>query len=151
MSEYSKFEDVLAKQGTLFYSNTGDSMLPLLRQHRDVMIIKPKPEGRLHRLDIALYKRDDGTYIIHRVLKVREHDYIICGDNCNWTEIVPERQIIGVLDSLVRNGKTIPLRSTPEHPHVPLRYKIYEHLWCDIFSIRPYLLYLQHKWRRLTQ
>lgn len=49
------FEGILAQQGVLMYTNTGDSMMPLLRQHRDVLIIRPKPEGRLSRLDVHLW------------------------------------------------------------------------------------------------
>lgn len=149
MELYSKFEDILAEHGTLVYTNTGDSMMPLLREHRDVLVIKPKPEGRLHRLDIAFYKRDNGNYVLHRVLWVRKNDYLICGDNRTWVERgIQDRHILGVLDAVVRDGKTIPLRSTPEHPHVSLRYRLYVHLWCDFFPVRSVILYLKNRWRR---
>lgn len=148
MEEYSRFEDVLAEQGTLFYTNTGDSMMPLLRQGRDILVIKPKPQGRLHRLDIAFYKRDNGNYVLHRVLKVRKDDYLICGDNRWQVEHgIADRHILGVLDAVVRDGKTIPLRSTPEHPKVPLRYRVYEHLWCDLFPLRALVLRVRHRMR----
>ena len=79
MSEQT-FEQVLEEQGTLVYTNVGNSMLPLIREGRDLIILK-KPEGRLKKYDVPLYKRDSGQYVLHRVLKVRESDYVICGDN----------------------------------------------------------------------
>ncbi len=144
------FEEIIEQQGLLVYTNTGDSMMPLLRQHRDLLVIKPKPEGRLHRLDVPLYKRDNGKYILHRVLWVRQHDYIICGDN-QWCPErgITDRHIIGILDAVVRDGKTIPLRSTPDHPHVSLKYWLYMHLWCDLYLLRAPLVFLRGKLKRL--
>ena len=139
----STFEDILREQGVLVYTNTGDSMMPLLREHRDLMIIKPRPEGRLQRYDVPLYRRDNGQYILHRILRVRPDDYVICGDNRACIEQgIQDRHIFGILDAVVRDGVTIPLRSTPEHPHVPLRYRIYVHLWCDFFPVRAFIISL---------
>ena len=135
------FEEILEQQGVLVYTNTGDSMLPLLRERRDILIIKPRPEGRLRRLDIPLYRRDNGGYVMHRILRVRKDDYVICGDNRRCREYgIADRHIIGILDAVVRDGKTIPLRSTPDHPKVPLLYRLYEHLWCDFFPLRALIM-----------
>ncbi len=35
----------------------------------------------LKKYDIPLYKHDNRQYAVHRVLKVRESDYVLCGDN----------------------------------------------------------------------
>lgn len=76
----ARFEDVIERDGRLVYTNVGDSMRPLIRQDRDILIIE-KPHGRLKKYDVPLYKRDSGQYVLHRVLKVRPDDYVICGDN----------------------------------------------------------------------
>ena len=55
--------------------------MPLLREDRDVMIIE-RVTGRLKKYDVPLYKRPNGQYVLHRILKVRENDYVICGDHC---------------------------------------------------------------------
>lgn len=150
------FEDIIAQQGVLVYKNKGISMLPLLRQNRDIIIVRRKPVGRLKRLDVPVFKRSNGEYVIHRVLDVRENDYVMCGDNQYIREYgITDAQIIGVLDSFVRNGRTIPVRSTPEHPVVPLWYRVYSHLWCDLFYIRAAAVYVEYKLigikRRLTR
>ena len=123
-----KFEDVLARDGRLVYTNVGDSMKPLIRQDRDLLVIE-KPNGRLKKYDVPLYRRDSGQYVLHRILKVREHDYVICGDNrCKKETGISDRQIIGVLTAVVRNGKEVPVTA--------LRYRVYVHLWCDCFPLR---------------
>ncbi len=128
----TKFEDVIAHGGRLVYTNVGDSMLPLIRQGRDLLIIE-KPHGRLKKYDVPLYRRDSGQYVLHRVLKVRDSDYVICGDNRYNKEYgITDRHIIGVLTAVVRDGREIPVTA--------LRYRLYVHLWCDFFPVRALIL-----------
>jgi hypothetical protein len=128
----TKFEDVIAQGGRLVYTNVGDSMLPLIRQGRDLLIIE-KPHGRLKKYDVPLYRRDSGQYVLHRVLKVRDSDYVICGDNRYNKEYgITDRHIIGVLTVVVRDGREIPVTA--------LRYRLYVHLWCDFFPVRALIL-----------
>ena len=47
MANKSTFEEELERTGKLIYTNVGDSMMPLIRQDRDLLIIEKKPEGRL--------------------------------------------------------------------------------------------------------
>ena len=128
----TRFEDVIERDGRLVYTNVGDSMRPLIRQDRDILIIE-KPNGRLKKYDVPLYKRDSGQYVLHRVLKVRENDYVICGDNRYNKEYgITDRHIIGVLTAVVRDGKEVPITD--------LRYRLYVHLWCDLFPLRAFIL-----------
>mgnify|MGYP001044728590 FL=1 len=126
------FEEEIDRTGRIVYTNLGCSMMPLLRQHRDLMIIE-KPAGRLKKYEVPLYKRDNGQYVLHRILKVRGQDYVICGDHC-WTKEygITDRHIIGVLTAVVRDGKTIPVTDW--------RYLAYVHLWCDFFYVRAAIL-----------
>ncbi len=136
----TRFEDVIERDGRLVYTNVGDSMRPLIRQDRDILIIE-KYEGRLKKYDVPLYKRDSGQYVLHRVLKVRDSDYVICGDNRYSKEYgITDRHIIGVLTAVVRDGKEIPITDW--------RYRLYVHLWCDFFPIRALILKAKHfpKW-----
>ena len=128
----STFEEVLARDGRLVYSNVGDSMRPLIRQGRDLLVIEP-PNGRLKRLDVPLYKRDSGQYVLHRILKVRPDDYVICGDN-RWSREygITDRHIVGVLTAIIRDGKEIPMTDW--------RLRLYAHLWCDLFPLRAGIL-----------
>ena len=130
------FEEVLEKNGVLVYTNVGSSMMPLLRQRRDIIEIRKKdPATRCKRYDAVLYKYGN-KYILHRVLKVRPRDYVICGDHNIWREYgITDDQILGVMTRVIRNGKSI-------YP-TDWRYKLYVHLWCDFFPVRASILYLK--------
>lgn len=131
----SSFEQELNEKGVLIYTNVGDSMLPFIRQNRDLIIIK-KYQGRLKKYDVPLYKRDSGQYVLHRVLKVRRNDYVLCGDNrCNKECGISDKHIIGVLTAVKRNGRTINVTDR--------KYRIYVHLWCDFFPIRAAIIRLR--------
>ena len=130
------FEDILDQKGYLVYTNTGISMLPLLRQRRDLIEIRKK-QGRCKKYDVVLYKRED-KYILHRIIKVREHDYVILGDNCVGREYgITDDMILGVMTRVVRDGKDI-------YP-TDWRYKLYYHLWVDFFPIRVLIMRLKAK------
>jgi hypothetical protein len=134
MSELSSFDEQLRLHGRIIYTNVGHSMMPLIKEGRDVMIIE-RPEGRLKKYDIPLYVRPSGQYVLHRILEVREGSYVISGDNCSTREAVSDEQIIGVLTGIIRRGRTLSLDR--------LSYKIYTHLWCDLFPIRAFII----RWR----
>lgn len=104
-TEKQTIEEVLRDKGIYIGPTVGVSMLPMLKNRRDTIVVKAKTE-RLKPLDVALYKRGD-TYILHRVLEVTESGYIIRGDNCYSDEIVPEGAVIGVLTEFFRKGKHI--------------------------------------------
>lgn len=128
----SSFEEQLALHGRLVYTNRGDSMEPLIRQGRDLLIIEPV-RGRLKRYDIPLYRRDSGQYVLHRVMKVRGDDYILCGDNRFRRESgITDRQILGVLTGILRDGRECSFRDW--------RYRLYVFFWCDLFPVRAAIL-----------
>ncbi len=133
-SKTYSFEELLDKQGYLVYTSVGISMLPLIRQCRDLVEIRPKdPDKRCKRYDVVLFKSGD-KYILHRVLKVRDKDYVICGDHNIWCEKgITDQQILGVMTRLKRDERQI----TPDNSF----YKFYVHLWCDFYPVRAAILY----------
>jgi hypothetical protein len=119
-------------------------MMPLLREHRDLLVIEKKPEGRCKKYDAVLYRRPTGEYVLHRILKVRKGDYVICGDNRWKREFgVPDQWIIGVLSAVIRDGRQINVTDWS--------YRCYVHLWCDFFWIRAGILWLRAFPRRLKR
>ena len=128
------FEEILQEKGFIAYSIIGNSMQPLLRQRRDIVEIHHKaPDKRCERYDTVLYKRGE-KYILHRILKVRLNDYVICGDHNIWREYgITDDQILGVMTRVIRDGKSI-------YP-TDWKYKLYVHLWCDFYHVRAAILY----------
>lgn len=136
----STFEDEIKRTGRIIYTNVGDSMMPLIKQGRDVLVISAV-NGRLKRYDIPLYKRDSGQYVLHRILKVRKNDYVICGDNrCNKEYGITDRHIIGVLSGIIRDGREIPVTD--------IKCRIYARLWCDLFPVRVLIIRIRQIFKR---
>ena len=129
---HNSFEEVLARDGRLIYTNKGDSMCPLIREGRDLLVIEP-PKGRLRKYDVPLYRRDSGQYVLHRVLKTTDHGYVLCGDNRWKREFgIGDRHILGVLTAVIRDGKELPMSDW--------RCRLYAHLWCDLFPLRAFIV-----------
>ena len=127
------YEQVLEKEGRLVAINSGTSMMPLLRQGRDIMVIDKKGAERCKKYDAVLYK-SNGRYVLHRVVEVRENDYVIVGDNCRIKEYgITDDQIIGVLTAVVRSGKR-------ELKCDGKLLRIYAHLWVDLYPFKAFLL-----------
>ncbi len=145
------FEEELASTGRLVYTNKGTSMLPLLRQGRDVMVIEACPASQVEKLDAVLFVRTRGEakekgqgpgqglpqerkdYVLHRVLRVNpDGTFWIIGDHCLSGETVSGDQILGRLTAVIREGRTLSVRD-------PL-YRCYLHLWCRPYRLRIFLL-----------
>lgn len=104
-TERLTIEDVLREKGVYIGPTVGVSMLPMLKERRDTIVVRKKTE-KLKRLDVALYRRGD-AYVLHRVLEQTETGYIIRGDNCYADEIVPEDAVIGVLTEFFQADKHV--------------------------------------------
>lgn len=137
MEKFSTFEDEINRTGHLIYTNKGDSMMPLLRENKDLLHIG-KVQGRCRKYDVPLYKRDTGQYVLHRILKVTKEGYVICGDHRYHREYgIKDQHIIGVLEGVTRDGKYIPVTDK--------KYMCYVHLWCDFFYVRAAILWIKNK------
>ena len=117
---------------TVRFSPRGISMLPMLRQGVDCVILSPVTE-KLHKYDIPFYRRDDGKFILHRIIKVDEN-YTCIGDNQFAVERgVRHDQVIAVVSAFTRGQK--------EHGVSEWSYQFYCRFW---HYSRP----LRHFWRR---
>lgn len=134
----STFEEELKEKGVLIYTNVGTSMRPLIRQGKDVMIIKSVDTGKLKKMDVPLYKRKNGQYVLHRIIKVNKDGYVIRGDNTYSNEYgVTDHQILGVLTGVIRNGKEISVNS--------FWYKVYSYFWLYTYYIRKVVVWMKRK------
>ena len=102
-TKLESIEEALLHHGVFIGPTMGTSMLPMLKSGRDTIVVKPK-QGKLKPFDVALYKRND-KYVLHRVLKETDTGYIIRGDNCYVNEVIPEKDVIGVLTEFFRKDK----------------------------------------------
>ena len=126
----STFEELLEQDGRIVYKTKGSSMRPLLHENRDLVVILKK-DGRLRRYDVALYRRGT-TYVLHRVVGVRDEGYLIRGDNTYALERVPEDAVLGVLAGFTRKGTY--------HEVTDRGYVLYERVWCALYPVRAALI-----------
>lgn len=118
----------LNQAGVVIHTNKGTSMMPLLRENRDLMVIGQKGAGVLRKYDAVLFIRPNGEYVMHRILRIDSDGYWIVGDNCISGEKVKEEQIVGVLTEIVRDGKTIKVTDRG--------YQIFVRVWVALFPLR---------------
>ena len=131
------YEDYLNENGYLTYTFYGVSMNPMLKQGRDLFTVKSKGDERCHKYDVVLYRRRH-QYVLHRIVEVREYDYVILGDNCINKEYgIRDEDIIGVLTEFLRNGKKISIESK--------LYKFYSRFWYAIYPIRKVIVVVKGK------
>ncbi len=132
----------LEQRGCYFSVPRGRSMWPMLRSKQDVVEIHAL-NGPAKRYDLVLYIRGSEQGVIHRVLRVRDAEYIIAGDNCWQKEYVKREQVRGIATRFCRSGKW--------HDVEDPGYRLYVHLWTDFFWLRRPLFYLRDRAKRLLR
>ena len=127
----------LEKYGMYLSVPRGSSMRPMLRSRENVVEIR-KLEHPAKRCDLVLYVRgEEQQGVLHRVLAVREKDYVIAGDNCWWREIIPQERVVGIAVRFYRGGRW--------HEVTDPGYRLYARVWTDLFYVRRPLLWLRDK------
>lgn len=98
-------QEKLGNGGSVTFSPKGTSMLPMLRQGKDTVTLSPVTK-KLNKFDLPLYRRDNGQYVLHRIVEVG--DTLTCiGDNQFELEReVRFDQVIGVVTMFSRDGRT---------------------------------------------
>ena len=104
--------------GSVTFNPRGTSMLPMLRDGDDTVVLS-NPKGRLHLFDLPLYRRKDGSYVLHRVVNFGgAGSYTMCGDNQFEVEKgITDEDIVGVVTAFYRKGKPYKVNS--------LKYRAY--------------------------
>jgi len=112
------------------FSPKGKSMLPMLRENVDSVVLSPVPE-KLKKYDLPLYQRKNGQYVLHRIVEVG--DTITCiGDNQFVKEQgLGKEQMIAVVTAFERDGKVYKVTDFP--------YRFYCLYWHHSRKIRHFL------------
>ena len=129
-------EQIILEKGFIVIKPKGTSMYPLLSGNNiDVCITRA--DEPLKKYDVALYKRDDGTYVLHRVMST-DDGYTMCGDN-QWVleHGIEQRQIIGRLDSWYKGNRKHTVRDAS--------YLRYVRFWCMSLRLRRVMLWCRYR------
>ncbi len=146
---------VLEEVGVYVSTPLGKSMRPMLRGGKDNILVE-KPAGRLKKYDVALYTRADGTSVLHRVVKVRENDYAMRGDNCDYTEYgITDDDLVGVMTGFWRGERFVSADSRRYRLYIRLNHATYPLRWLRIKTgkllrkIVSHIPPLRRLWRKL--
>ena len=109
MQSQIKFEEVLEKDGELFFTNVGYSMYPLIKQREDILHIIKTDDYK--KGDIILFKSSVDHYVLHRILKIKKDQIITAGDyNYFKDQPITREQVLGKLVTIKKkDGKEIDL------------------------------------------
>jgi len=105
-------QEILARGICLRFKACGSSMHPFI-QDGDTIIIEPKTTSELNIGDVIFYRRPQGSYIAHRLIKKNgSASFITKGDNlCSFDNPVPIAQTLGRVIAVERNGRCYRLDS----------------------------------------
>lgn len=124
---------------------SGNSMAPFLRHGRDTVylskVTEPPKQG-----DMILYRRDSGTYALHRIYRQKNGTYDLVGDGQIVIESgIQSRQILAVVKTVRRKGKLL--------REGDLLWEFFEHGWLMLLPLRPAISRLHScmtLWRKRT-
>ena len=106
----------------------GTSMEPFLIDKRDKIYFR-KTEDPIKKGDMVFYQRKTGEYVMHRVLKVRKHQYYLAGDHQTFLEgPIEAQQIFAKVISVERAGVWLTEKDR--------LWKFYAGWWRRLFWVR---------------
>ena len=106
---------------------SGSSMQPMLRHRKDAVELAPVTQT-LKIGDLILYRRENGKYVLHRILRAKGEDLVCCGDNQYRTEKVSARQVLAIVTAFTHRGKTYLVTDKG--------YRRYVTLWVSLHPLR---------------
>ena len=139
--EINAVEEQLKTDGTAAFLTRGASMYPLLRTHKDIVVIGPA-EHPLCEGQVPLYRVDGAkNLVLHRIIGVADDGkYIIRGDNTYQKEYVPQDHVIGVMTAVYRGGKYIDCANSKKYKfYVKFNRFSYPVRWLWKTKIRAFL------------
>ena len=112
----------------------GTSMLPLLKEGRDLVELEPCSQERLKKGDVVLYKKNDGTLVLHRIIKTENREFFtVLGDHqFNNAERVNKNQIIAVACGFFIKGRYVNEKTR--------WYRLYKKIWLCNLNVRRMIL-----------
>ncbi len=105
---YPIIKEVIESGGEFRLAPRGTSMRPLIREGVDsVVLVRP---DALKKRDICLYRRRDGSFVLHRIVKWRDGAPVFCGDNQSALEYgVATENVVAVVAAVYRGERRIPM------------------------------------------
>lgn len=139
-TERMDIEELLNEGKIIQIQPQGYSMYPLLFPGRDAVQIEKTDITKVKRGDVLLYRRKEGSLVLHRVYCRQKDGLYMVGDN--QTEIegpLALSQVRGKMIAVQRNGKSF----STANPF----YVIFSRIWLILRPFRPVISKIIHKVR----
>lgn len=114
---------------------TGWSMMPMLHNRKDQVVLQPV-EGAQDKGALILYRRENGQFVLHRILRRRKGGYVCCGDNQFFTEKVSQEQLLAVVTAFTRKGKQYSVQEKGYRQYVFWWVKLHPLRWMYLIPRR---------------
>lgn len=99
-------KEVFESGGEFTFYPHGISMLPLIRQGVDQVVLVKAENIKLG--DAVFYLRDNGQFVLHRIVKIKNGQYVMCGDNqFNLEYGITDKHILAKMKCVIRDGQII--------------------------------------------
>ncbi len=119
------------------FRTTGNSMLPTIR-NKDIIVVSPFRARQPKQGDVVAISQGPGCpVIIHRILKIKNKQFLIKGDSClKYDGLFPRESILGFVSGIERRQKEIPLdKLTAKRNIILSKYRFfYFHRLADRFK-----------------
>lgn len=130
MKQTESIRQCLQTLGYAIVPISGTSMWPLLKEGTSRVQLAVKEGRPFQKGDMVLYQREDGTLVLHRIIKVREDNtFLVCGDH-QWKlkEQIRKDQILAIAQGFFIGGRYV--------DEDTWWYRIYKVIWNENLTIR---------------
>ena len=121
---------------------TGNSMRPLWHHLKNTVTLTGCDPERLKRGDVPLYRRADGKYVLHRIIRVNDDNFDLVGDGQYIVEHALEKfRVLAVAKAFTKGGRHYTVKNWI--------YRAYSVLWMWVLPVRKYLFAFYSKLKRV--
>ena len=131
-------EAEIAEGNPVRFRLKGQSMFPLLRNGRDIVVLYPCRQEELRPMDVVLF-RYRGTHVLHRILRREGERLLIQGDGSYVArEECTVADVVGIVRTIIRpSGKQVSVDSW--------RWRLPSRLWRSLGVLRTPMLRVLHR------
>lgn len=134
--------EILAAGQEATITVTGNSMRPLWYHLKNTVTLAACDPRQLKKGDVPLYRRADGRYVLHRIVRVHPDTFDLVGDGQYTVETGLEKfRVLAVASGFTKGGRSYTVHSW--------WYLVYTRLWLWLLPVRKYLFALYAKLKRV--
>ncbi len=115
------------------FTVTGMSMWPFFTSRRDSVTVKKCTFSEIRQGDIILFSPSDNVYLLHRVIKKTDNDFVTAGDGNTFADgtFAPDK-VIGKVSEICRKNKAFSAEGK--------LFRLLSGIWIFLFPVRKHIL-----------